>query len=617
MIFEMLKTHPLEKCLKDNFLPFPAYNDRKQWEGIDPEIKKHYQSQAAKLKNHKWESLLANRYMDFFRNGNRSKYEGVYFQRRVDLFTLMVAECIDGNKEYIDDIINAVWLICEESTWVVPAHNRHGRRSPKANELVDIEESVIIDLFAAETAACLSWVYYFLGDAIAAEAPLVKRRMEIEIERRILQPFIDRDDFWWMGFTQEIPVNNWNPWINSNVLVAFLVFAKDKAFKIKGIEKAILSIDTFVDAYAEDGGCDEGPMYFAVAGGSLLDFLEELGAATDNAINLHDREIVKNMARYIYRAYIGKRYYVDFADAHAIGSAPAGLLYRTGVKIGDDNLAGYALHLQKNGYCDKQYMTNKFCLFRTLSNIFQVQEEKYEFNPPKAFWFEGIQVLTARDHEGSLDGMFVAAKGGHNNESHNHNDIGNFILYCDTEPVIVDAGVGTYTKQTFSAERYTIWSMQSGYHNCPTINGYDQLPGEDKKAVSVKSSLKDDVSVLEMDIKKAYPQEANIVFYNRTLTFNHGKYLEISDSYKLESCKKPLIMNLLAYNKPIVEDNRVLFGKVAMTFDGAEFDVQIEKITITDETLINDWSKDDLYRVLLTQKSPKAEGEFSLRFTKT
>ncbi len=65
----------------------------------------------------------------------------------------------------------------------------------------------------------------------------------------------------------------------------------------------------------------------------------------------------------------------------------------------------------------------------------------------------------------------MAAKGGFNNESHNHNDVGTFSLYVNTIPVILDAGVGTYAKQTFGKDRYTIWTMQSNYHNLPMING--------------------------------------------------------------------------------------------------------------------------------------------------
>ena len=77
------------------------------------------------------------------------------------------------------------------------------------------------------------------------------------------------------------------------------------------------------------------------------------------------------------------------------------------------------------------------------------------------------------------NGFFVATKGGYNNESHNHNDAGTFSLYLNTTPIFIDAGVGTYTRQTFSSERYSIWTMQSNYHNLPMVNGVPQQFGSE------------------------------------------------------------------------------------------------------------------------------------------
>ena len=51
--------------------------------------------------------------------------------------------------------------------------------------------------------------------------------------------------------------------------------------------------------------------------------------------------------------------------------------------------------------------------------------------------------MTARVTERSSDGFYVAAQGGHNAESHNHNDVGNFIVFLNGKPVIVDVGVET------------------------------------------------------------------------------------------------------------------------------------------------------------------------------
>ena len=607
MIFEKWKP----EFLQDDFSPFPSYGS-KTWHKLPEEVKAHYLAGAEHLKDLKWKSLPANLYMDFAKNGNRSRYEKVCFERRRNLFTLMMAECIEGKGQYIDDIINGIWLICEESTWVVPAHN-HVYADRVQRELVDIEEPVIIDLFSAETGSLLSWVYYFLGSVIGETAPLVKRRIELEMDRRILKPYLARDDFGWMGLCHDNPVNNWNPWINSNVLVAYLIFA-DKDMKIKGIEKVIKSTDRFLSFYAEDGGCDEGPGYFGVAGASLLDLLEELDIATNSAVYLHNDEMIKNMARYIYRVYIGGMYYVNFADAHAQVAVSAGLLYRTGKKIGDKNLTGFASYLMENEYTGKWYANPSrgiWCLFRNLSNIFQNYEEKAEFNPPEFFWFEGIQVLTARDKK-----MFIAAKGGNNNESHNHNDIGNFILYHNSKPIIIDAGVETYSRKTFSPERYSIWTMQSCYHNTPTINGYDQLPGLEMKADAVSFSRNNGISILKMDIKKAYPAEAQIQQYTRKFTFKPGEYFEISDSYALTTCAKPLVVNFLVYNTPVVENGRVSLGEgVSMSYNDAEFTASVEVIEITDGQLLQDWGKESLYRITFTQNENKLSGDFKFVIT--
>ena len=82
---------------------------------------------------------------------------------------------------------------------------------------------------------------------------------------------------------------------------------------------------------------------------------------------------------------------------------------------------------------------------------------------PLQHYLSGIEVLTARSAADTTKGLFLAAKGGHNGESHNHNDVGNYIIYVNGDAAICDAGVETYSRKTFSEERYTIWAMQSRY----------------------------------------------------------------------------------------------------------------------------------------------------------
>jgi hypothetical protein len=89
--------------------------------------------------------------------------------------------------------------------------------------------------------------------------------------------------------------------------------------------------------------------------------------------------------------------------------------------------------------------------------------------------------MTARDNAG----LFLATHGGHNDESHNHNDVGDFIIYYKGKPMIIDAGRGNYTARTFSKQRYELWFTQSQHHNLPMINGIGQKDGRSFEAHDV------------------------------------------------------------------------------------------------------------------------------------
>ena len=601
MIYELLKAEQFD-C---NFNPFPQYGDKIGWDEFPDEAKAALIKRAQELKDKTYSWLPAIKYMNFVRNGNRAEYESMFFERRGDLMDLVIAECLEANGEYIDQIINLVWAICEETTWVVPAHNNKG-------ELPDIEYETFIDLFSSETASVIAWTYYFLADKIAEVAPTVKRRIEIEIEKRIITPYLKYDHFWYMGLVGNPAVNNWNPWINSNVLVVFAVFDKDRDITIRGIEKLAKSTDVFIGSYSPDGACDEGPGYFGAAGAALFDFLEILYDITGGKINIFQNELIKNMARYIYRVYIGKSYFVNFADGSARPGAPAKLLARTGKVMGDENLAAFSNHFMAMNPNSGSYSVG-WHNYRSIKSMFQPEIKSDSFVWPKVHWFGDNQILTARDNEGTSDGMFIAAKGGHNAESHNHNDIGSFVVYIDENPVIVDAGVETYTKKTFSGERYTIWTMQSCYHALPTVNGFDQLPGKQYHAADVKFDSNDNVTKLSMELKTAYPENSGIDSYVRTFTFNHGKEFVINDKYGAAS----FVFNAVCAVEPVLAGDVIKLGGLAeLSFDSSAFDFAVDPIELTDTRIKNDWQREYLYRIRLTAKSADKCGEMTVSIRK-
>ncbi|MCL2157854.1 MAG: heparinase II/III-family protein [Oscillospiraceae bacterium] len=615
MIYELLKEKELAKNLSLNYglQSIPTHKNRIPWEGIPEDHKQYFKQVAIKLKEKKYPILPATLYMDFVRTGDRERYQALYFERRRDLMTLSVAECIEDRGEYIDPIIDLVWAICEESSWVIPAHNYKCEPSvpQSAGELPNIEYPTNIDLFSAETGALISIVCHLLGDMIEKAAPTVRRRMEIEVKKRLIDPYLEHDYFW-SGFSGA--VNNWNPWINSSAMVAFAVFEKDMGALVRGIEKTAKSVDGFIRCYLPDGACDEGPSYFGVAAASMFDYLETLFDLTNMEIDIYKSETIKNMARYIYRVYIGRDYFVNFADCPARFDAPAKLMARVGEKIGDDNLVGFGEEIYSQLSLAGLY-SFFHCHYRTIKSMFSMRQPDKKFAPPKTHWFAGTQILTARD-----DFMFVSAKGGHNAEGHNHNDVGNFMVYSlkrGANPVAIDAGVETYSKKTFSAERYDIWTMQSCYHNLPTINGFDQLPGPQSRASEVNFSHEKGSAVLSMQLKEAYPKNAGIESYLREFTFEHGSHFAVRDRFRLAQCNAPLVLHLMCYNKPILqgEKNLINLGSdIAMSFDASELSATIEEIELTDEKIKRDWKRDFLYRIKLTAKEQKNESDFTLRF---
>ena len=110
----------------------------------------------------------------------------------------------------------ASFCACEESGWQLPAHNAQVRDGP--HEPLPDPNRPVIDLFAAETGAQLAVIASLLGDALDAANPMIRRRIDREIETRITRPYLDRH-FWWIGNGDE-RMNNWTAWCTQNVLIS-------------------------------------------------------------------------------------------------------------------------------------------------------------------------------------------------------------------------------------------------------------------------------------------------------------------------------------------------------------------------------------------------------------
>ena len=300
-------------------------------------------------------------------------------------------------------------------------------------------------------------------------------------------------------------MNNWNPWIHSNLLTCALLMDADPARRAQTVHKILTSLDRFLDSYHDDGGCDEGPGYWSRAGASLFECLDLLHSASNGSVNYFDLPLVRQIGAYIYKVHIAGDWYVNFADAPAKVKPDGSLIYRYGKAAGDRDLQAFgAFQYQHTG-------PGLESLGRALPALFHGAEiRKAEARDPlvREAWLGGIQVAAARRRAGTTGGFYFAALGGHNAESHNHNDVGNFVVYLDGNPVLIDVGVESYTAKTFSSKRYEIWTMQSAFHNLPTINGVMQAAGRQYEARDVGFHADDAAAEFTADLAAAYPERS-------------------------------------------------------------------------------------------------------------
>jgi len=456
MLKELLEKIDLNQILvsQKDYAPLPPYSNRIFWGSISQEIRTYYLERAVEFLNYNWPSLKATEYLEYVQNGNRSHFEKVYFDRNKAIEILLIAECLEGSGRFINDLINGVWLLCEESTWILPAH--------AYTALPDLTQDIrYIDLFSAETASLLTFAHYFMKESFDNTSPFINQRICLELQKRIIDPFLRFEDMPWMGFGGE-HVNNWNPWILSNIIPVFLLIEENPQIRVAGIKKCLLSLDNFINEYAPEGGCDEGPQYWNAAGASMFECLEYIFAATDGKFSVYDSEKIKNIGRYILHTHITDDFFVNFSDGASKMTPPYELIYQFGKQIGDDKLARFGSNLLvSKPFSDP----NLHMYFRCIKNITLHEEitahAKHQ-SPVTAgdVWLGDLEFMAAREHPESEKGFFLAAKGGHNAQSHNHNDVGTFILYYNDVPIIIDPGVETYTAKTFGPQRYDIWTMQ-------------------------------------------------------------------------------------------------------------------------------------------------------------
>lgn len=539
-----------------------------------------------------WATLPVTEFARFRKEGNRVGYEGLVFERRRQFAALVMAEVTERKGRFMPDIINGIEVMMEEPWWGIPAH--YGKPVP-------VYSDQPVDLFNAESASLIAWTGKELKAELDKFSPELYRKIEHEINYRILTRALGSKDWW------KTAGMNWNPWICSNWLTCVMLYEKDADRRQKAVTEIEGCMRAFINAYPEDGGCDEGTSYWDRAAASLFECLALMKQIqTDSLATVtvldYKKDKVARMGAYIYKMYIGNGYSVNFADAHENKSVvQLNVLWPFAQYLDDATMKGFAAWVaaDKNFWSDPAALYAKSGNFPTLGRELMLVREadalakEKPVEPQTESWLPNLQIATMRSK-----GVYVAVKGGTNGESHNHNDVGSFIVYADGEPLLIDCGVGEYTSKTFSNQRYTIWTMQSDYHNLPQINGVSQKDGKQYAAKVVAESRHS----ITLDIAGAYPEAAAVQSWKRTVALSSSK-VSITENYRLDSFKSPSRLMLMTTVRPVaVKPGVVQLGKAKLTYNPSQLIVTVEdKSSLLDPLLNGLWGK-ALYRIVMEVK---------------
>ncbi|WP_239539595.1 heparinase II/III family protein [Microbacterium sp. B35-04] len=497
-------------------LPVPAAEDRRAWGpqgSADPVAIRDVLQRAAAERATAWPVPLATATARLHDDGDREGWESIVFERQRRLARAAIAAAHHADDEtgavWLADVLDGVWLICEQSSWCWPAHDDAFR---ERGSVLPTVTAPYLDLGAGEAVALLSWVDHLLGARLEARYPGIRSRIRHEARVRVFDPFTRRRDWHWLGLDGD--VHNWNPWIHGNVLLAALRLLDEPADageRAHIVALAIEGIDRYVSVLPPDGAIDEGYAYWWNGACRALETLDLLHHATGGVLDASGIPALRETVAFPHRMHLGGDWYLNLADGQARVPAaqPWHVLHRAARRAGDTDAAAHAASHRIAGTPAATEHEGFGRLLRGITDPVWVDAAQTSSPFPQDVWLPSTEVMLARERGGTSRGLTVAVKGGHNGEHHNHNDVGSFVVASDGVPVIVDAGRPTYTLQTFGPDRYDIWTMQSGWHNVPVIGGLEQNPGAAFAASDVEVALGDDVAALTLELSGAYPGAAS------------------------------------------------------------------------------------------------------------
>lgn len=541
------------------------------------------------------EELTYSLFSLFYKQGSRLEYESVYFEKRRRLGTFAILSLLEPECErYEAALLDAVWSICGEVTWCLPAHLSNDESPRKA-----------IDLFAAETGFTLAELRLLLGERLPPRLHSVIGEM---VDERLFQPFLENGPYSW-----EEAEHNWSAVCAGSIGSAALLLLheeRDNERLARILEKTQRSMGFYLRGFGDDGACLEGLSYWNYGFGYFVYYSDLLSKRSGGKLDWFSEEKVRRIAGFQQKCFLGGNAVVNFSDALPHSSVQLGLSRYLAAKYEEVQSPPVSLCADfREDHCSRWAPALRNLLWRGLA------EDCADWGPGD-FWLEDAGWLISRA-DTEVGTFSFAAKGGHNDEPHNHNDLGQFILAGGGDFFLSDLGCGEYTKDYFREARYVYDCNGSQGHSVPIIDGMLQSEGRGKAATILEQLISDSESRLAVELSAAYICEG-LESFTRSWVWRKTALpeLEMQDVYRFASAPQRLTERFISLIKP-TESETAGVMLLACGSMGLELHYETERLRteVNEITFRNHFGEDTVYYALdFHVKKPEANTELELLF---
>lgn len=439
------------------------------------------------------------------------------------------------NEEYFRNLVDVIWEICNEYTWAPLGHyNSYYERTP-----ADFDYG-LIDIFAASLAFSMAEIKNIFKDRFPK---LLVDRMTYEIRRHTIEPYLTRKFFW------ETHNNNWTA-VCTGAVGGVLMYEDPEEFK-RQLPRLQASMQCYLNSYDDDGMCVEGTAYWGFGFGFFAVYAMLLREFSNGEYDWLKNPKVKKMSQFIQKMFLQPNVLAMFSDCNVKEGYWIGLPHMLKTVYGDE--------IEKLPLTQSTIVAYCHWAFAVRSTVY--------YNPDFVAKTVGECVYSA-----PVTNYFTkrtayygfAAKGGNQWESHNHQDVGSFILARNDKQIFCDFGyIGPGNHPGYQGPRRNEYFQPSSFsHNLPYFNGKGQGGDWEDK---VRAVYNEENNTVYMDFTHGYDTKnvhTTLKKAERTFTMGEDR-ITLRDAFSFSE-DATVTERFVSKIKPTVRDGRLFVDDVEL-----------------------------------------------------